>query len=482
MITHHRTRWQCFATQHKPLIYDSPEMFEDHMKADHAGSFPLDKLPFIVEMSAQPITPTLEHCPFCSETAGNVEEHVGQHLREFALHSLPWLDYAEGESQDGSSWQSNGTRSTEGTPETVGEAQDLPPPVFSDYATKSKPRRKSRLRSYGHLPEIAAQHEPHLIFELLDDKMIEAFACTQYQVDSVETLVQLLCSQGVDIEAKDQVGRTPLLRASKNGQEAVVKLLFQQHANVETEDQIGRTPLSWAAQNGHKAVVHLLLQQGANVERKDQIGRTPLSWAAQNGQEAIIHLLLQQGANVQAEDQAGRTPLSWAAENGQEAVVHLLLQQGANVETEDRAGCTPLSWAAQNGQEAVVHLLIQQGAIVEREDQIGRTPLSWAAQNGQVAVVQLLLQQGANAQAEDQAGWTPLSWAAENGQEAVVHLLLQQGANVETEDQADPTPFFFVPSRRDPDFVGRERLLDEIHEKCSTPPSMIALVGLGGVG
>jgi ankyrin repeat protein len=454
MITHHRTRWQCFATQHKPLVYDSPEMFEDHMKADHAGSFPEDKLPFIVEVSAQPITPTLEHCPFCSETAGNVEEHVGQHLREFALHSLPWPDYAEGESQDGSAWQSNGTRSTEGTPSTVGEAQDLPPPVFPDYTTESKPPRiteleSHRLRSYGYLPEIAAQHEPHLIFELLDDKMIEAFACTQYQVDSVETLVQLLCSQGVDIEAKDQLGRTSLLRAAQNGQEAVVYLLLQKGANVEREDHADRTPLSWAAQNGQGAVVHLLLEQGANVEREDQIGRTPLSWAAQNGQEAVVYLLLEQGANVEREDQIGRTPLSWAAQNGQVAVVHLLLQKGANVEREDHADRTPLSWAAQNGQEAVVHLLLEQGANVEREDQIGRTPLSWAAQNGQ---------------------------------EAVMHLLLQQGANVEREDHADRTPFFHVPFLRDPDFVDRERLLDEIHEKCSTPPSMIALVGLGGVG
>jgi hypothetical protein len=59
------------------------------MKNVHAGSFPDDQLLFIFEISAQPITPTLEHCPFCSETAEDLEEHVGQHLREFALHSLP---------------------------------------------------------------------------------------------------------------------------------------------------------------------------------------------------------------------------------------------------------------------------------------------------------------------------------------------------------------------------------------------------------
>jgi nucleoside phosphorylase len=45
-----------------------------------------------------------------------------------------------------------------------------------------------------------------------------------------------------------------------------------------------------------------------------------------------------------------------------------------------------------------------------------------------------------------------------------------------------PSPFCVVPFVRDPDFVDRGTLLDQIHEKCSTPASRTALVGLGGVG
>lgn len=39
-----------------------------------------------------------------------------------------------------------------------------------------------------------------------------------------------------------------------------------------------------------------------------------------------------------------------------------------------------------------------------------------------------------------------------------------------------------VPFPRNPDFVGREELLEQIHEKASIAGSRIALVGLGGVG
>ena len=48
--------------------------------------------------------------------------------------------------------------------------------------------------------------------------------------------------------------------------------------------------------------------------------------------------------------------------------------------------------------------------------------------------------------------------------------------------ETPPQPSCFVPFRRDPDFVGRTTLLDQIDKRCSVPASRVALVGLGGVG
>ncbi|QKX61690.1 uncharacterized protein TRUGW13939_08845 [Talaromyces rugulosus] len=45
-----------------------------------------------------------------------------------------------------------------------------------------------------------------------------------------------------------------------------------------------------------------------------------------------------------------------------------------------------------------------------------------------------------------------------------------------------PEPLWTVPFPYDPNFVGRDGLLDQIHEKSSIPGSRIVLVGLGGVG
>ncbi|OKP14759.1 Kinesin light chain, partial [Penicillium subrubescens] len=45
-----------------------------------------------------------------------------------------------------------------------------------------------------------------------------------------------------------------------------------------------------------------------------------------------------------------------------------------------------------------------------------------------------------------------------------------------------PEPFSTVPFPHDPDFVSRDRILNQIHEKSSVPGSKTVLVGLGGVG
>ncbi|KAJ5496994.1 hypothetical protein N7463_008981 [Penicillium fimorum] len=48
--------------------------------------------------------------------------------------------------------------------------------------------------------------------------------------------------------------------------------------------------------------------------------------------------------------------------------------------------------------------------------------------------------------------------------------------------ETPPSPLSTVPFMRDPDFVRRDTLINQIHEKNSVAGSRIALIGLGGVG
>ncbi|KAL8402637.1 hypothetical protein RB596_009123 [Gaeumannomyces avenae] len=154
---------------------------------------------------------------------------------------------------------------------------------------------------------------------------------------------------------------TSLIMASHFGHEAVVKrLLDTSGIDADAKDANGRTPLSWAAEYGHEVIVKLLLDTGkVDADAKSNNGRTPLSRAVYNGHEAVVKLLLDTGKiDTDTKDENGRTPLSWAAFRGHKAVVKLLLDTGkVDADTKDENGRTPLLWAADNGHEAVVKLL-----------------------------------------------------------------------------------------------------------------------------
>ena len=69
------------------------------------------------------------------------------------------------------------------------------------------------------------------------------------------------------------------------GVEAVVKLLLDTgKVDVDSKDEYGRTPLWIAAENGHEAVVKLLLDTGkVDADSKDNNGQTPLLIADKEG-------------------------------------------------------------------------------------------------------------------------------------------------------------------------------------------------------
>ena len=93
--------------------------------------------------------------------------------------------------------------------------------------------------------------------------------------------VQFLLASGLDPNAQDGGGRSPLMRAAEYGREGVVALLLGNPAiNLEVRDVAGRTALLWAAANAHLAVVQLLLHHGADTAVVGNDGMSVLDKAA----------------------------------------------------------------------------------------------------------------------------------------------------------------------------------------------------------
>jgi uncharacterized protein len=127
------------------------------------------------------------------------------------------------------------------------------------------------------------------------------------------------------------IGATPLLRASKAGDNPeAIRLLLEHGALVDLPNVNGITPLMTAAGMGHTtsasrgkynteqdslAAIPLLLKAGANINAHATDGQTALHSAAQKGWNEVVRFLVENGAALDAKDARGRTALDYAKGN-----------------------------------------------------------------------------------------------------------------------------------------------------------------------
>ncbi len=79
--------------------------------------------------------------------------------------------------------------------------------------------------------------------------------------------VQAELDKGVDVNAKDEFGSTPLHPATYSGHKEVVELLIANGANVNTKDQ-GWTPLDIAIEFEHSEIADILRKHGGKTGRE----------------------------------------------------------------------------------------------------------------------------------------------------------------------------------------------------------------------
>ncbi|HEU4905797.1 MAG TPA: ankyrin repeat domain-containing protein, partial [Solirubrobacterales bacterium] len=125
----------------------------------------------------------------------------------------------------------------------------------------------------------------------------------------------LLIQCGADVEARDDLERTPLIRAAAAGHEGTVRLLLDAGAAFDTRGGTRqRTPLLAAAYFGHLNAVKLLTERGADVNAADRHDENALHFAVGQaafsnvGAPTLIEYLVANGTDMNAKNNSGLTP------------------------------------------------------------------------------------------------------------------------------------------------------------------------------
>jgi hypothetical protein len=89
-------------------------------------------------------------------------------------------------------------------------------------------------------------------------------------------------------------------------------------SDVNAKNEIGMTPLHYAAGSGHERIVEMLIAAGANVNDNMNpdgvLGWTSLHAASADGHYAVVQLLIKNGADINPITSGGATPLDFVEE------------------------------------------------------------------------------------------------------------------------------------------------------------------------
>lgn len=120
-------------------------------------------------------------------------------------------------------------------------------------------------------------------------------ACNMGHLEIVEYFI-MKYPDAINISIED--GWTPLHQACQTGAFEVVELLVSNGADIESRDVDGATPLFTACMCGNFNVVKYLIEHGAAVNDSDNCGNTPYGAAYENGYWHIVEYLAEHGAEV----------------------------------------------------------------------------------------------------------------------------------------------------------------------------------------
>lgn len=179
------------------------------------------------------------------------------------------------------------------------------------------------------------------------------------EVGDREAVASFLRS-GMDIDARDENGWTPLMVATFNDKDDVASFLISRGADIQVADAAGYGPLHWAAFKGFCTVVRQLVEKKANVDAQSHYGWTPLMQAATRGHLLVVKELIAAGADVNLASNDGWTPLHKAAANGHAEIAKLLISCGAKRDAEYKDGTTPVGLARKNRHTEIVAMLISR--------------------------------------------------------------------------------------------------------------------------
>jgi ankyrin repeat protein len=244
-----------------------------------------------------------------------------------------------------------------------------------------------------------------------------------------KVLDHFLDRMGMDIDARDQDGRTALYWASILGHDKIVQMLLDTGADANGQSGWCGSALQAASAGGYDMIVQTLLDKGADVNGQGGWYGNALQVASAGGHDKIVQTLLDKGADANAQGGERGNALQAASYRGYDKIVQTLLDQGADVSAQGGKYGNALQAASAGGYDMIVQTLLDKGADVNAQGGEYGSALQAASAEGHDRIVPILLDKGADVNAQGGMHGSALQAALAEGHDKIVQMLLDNGAD-----------------------------------------------------
>jgi hypothetical protein len=141
-------------------------------------------------------------------------------------------------------------------------------------------------------------------------------------------LAQVLHRNGSSVNPQGRSGISLLHSAADYGDLEMVRVLLDYGVDINAQNDAGITPLYYASLDVSDSpkIFRLLLDRGADPNGRTKIGLTPLHRASCHGKIEVARILIEHGANVEVQDMRGMTPMDAASGEQRDEMIKLLLE------------------------------------------------------------------------------------------------------------------------------------------------------------
>ena len=231
-------------------------------------------------------------------------------------------------------------------------------------------------------------------FKVSEDLFYKELLSDDIDINKIQKYIE----KGIDINKKDEKGRSILFMLSAKRKIDAIRILIKNNVKIDIEDKFGRTVLDEAALRSDGIMLRFFLDNGFDINRKNSSGRTIFQDVALEGNYKIFQVLMNYRPDFNIKDSYGKTVLFDAVEGADINILKDVVNNVDSLNIIDENYQTALFKAVLKENIEIPKLLIVHGINVNFLDKDGQNVLFNTILQGSknIPIIELLMKKDIN--------------------------------------------------------------------------------------